>query len=231
MVDQLALVLGWGIILLFALRLYKKKEENDVSIWKAVIAIAVGLFSFSINFPVFGEIIGLPIFPLGVWMLIFLLRKRESSWHRYRAFAWLGFGANFVFLILTLLTIPAQSLIYPENQLTTYISKIDDASLIALHPSAGSSTLNKEIFGEQLEKSNPKSVQSEEWYYETEVDQEIEDRSERFPYQLAGVSAKWGSGFSSIVYIEEDGKGFLVTNGAEQRYFRTDQSILQGGEN
>ncbi|MGD7045944.1 hypothetical protein [Jeotgalibacillus proteolyticus] len=229
MVEQLELILGWGIILLFALRLYKKKEGNDVSIWKAVIAIAVGLFSFSINIPVFGEIIGLPVFPLGVWMLIFFLRNRKSSWQRYRAFAWLGFGANYLFLVLALLAIPAQSLIYPEDQLATYISKIDDASLIALHPSAGSSTLNKEILGEQLEKSNSKSVQSEEWYYETEVDQEIEDRSERFPYQLAGVSTKWGSGFSSIVFIEEDGKGFLVQKGAKQKYFRSDQSILQGG--
>ncbi|KIL50881.1 hypothetical protein [Jeotgalibacillus campisalis] len=230
LVESLELILGWSIILFIALHLYRK-AENLPSIWKVAIAIAVGLFSFSINIPVAGELISLPILPLGVWALNFFLRKRERSWERYRPFAWLGFGANFVFLILALLAIPLQNLIYPEDRLTTYVSDTENASLIVLHPSADdSAALDKKILLEQLEISNQQAVQSEEWYYDTVMDHEMEDRNERFPYQLAEVSAKWGSGFSPLVFIEEDGQGIVVMKEAEQKYFRLEHSILQRGE-
>ncbi|CAM5222527.1 hypothetical protein UACE39S_02711 [Ureibacillus acetophenoni] len=63
---------------------------------KIAVAIVVGLFTFSINFG--NEMMKISILPLGVWILYFAFRNKGESWEKYRAYAWLGFWANFIFL-------------------------------------------------------------------------------------------------------------------------------------
>jgi hypothetical protein len=72
-------------------------------------------------------------------------------------------------------------------------------------------------------------IPSEEWYYEAAVDVETKDREERFPYQIIGTKAKWGSGINTIIYVEDDGKGLLIWTPKKQYYYRTDTSLIEGG--
>ena len=53
-------------------------------------------------------------------------------------------------------------------------------------------------------------------------------RKERFPYLLTGVKPKWGSGIPTLIYLEEDGKGILITTPKKQLYFRSQQALVEG---
>jgi hypothetical protein len=68
------------------------------------------------------------------------------------------------------------------------------------------------------------------WYEETYMNAESTKTKERFPYQLIGTSPEWGSGFLTIIYLEEDGKGILLSTSNKQLYFRSEDSIIEGGE-
>lgn len=78
---------------------------------------------------------------------------------------------------------------------------------------------------------NPEKVEGMQWYYEKEFkDEQSIKRNERFPYQLAGTSPKWGSDLRPIIYIEADGKGLLISAPQKQLYFRSKESLLKGEE-
>jgi hypothetical protein len=225
LMDILAII-AIGVL---AYRIYKKQEEKPKK-WKAFIVIIVGLFSFSITVPGFDAFVKIPILPLGVWILYFIYRNKVEKWVRYRRFAWLGFFANFIFLAATFLSYPFQSALYPENKLTTYMATVKEAKLVNIHPSAKNQQLNKNSLEKQINTMKKDSIPSEEWYYNTVVNVEPEDRKERFPYQLTGTETKWGSGTSAVIYVEEDGKGLLVWTPTKQLYYRADSSILKGGK-
>ena len=51
-----------------------------------------------------------------------------------------------------------------------------------------------------------------------------------FHIYLLEASSKWGSGLHTIIYIENDGKGILISTPQEQLYFRSEDSLIEGVE-
>lgn len=190
----------------------------------------VGLLSLSMNWSLFDTILKLPILPLGVWFVYFVFRGKNESWQRYRSFAWLGFGAKFIFFALSLLSIPVHHVIYPADQLSVYISNVENADILNIHPSAKDKSLNRVSLITQIDTMRREAIYSDQWYNETYMNTEPNKRNERFPYQLVGTSPKWGSGLQTLVYIEDDGKGLLLSTPKRELYFRSNDSFIQGGK-
>lgn len=230
--DLIAFIFGflaWCVIGIIAYHIYKKQAAKP-KVWKVIVSVLAGIFCFSINLQFFGELLKIPILPLGVWILYWILKRKEGRWQIYRRFAWLGFYANFIFLAATLIAIPAHLLLYPEDEISTYISNVENAAIINIHPSAGDHSLNIEKLQSQLHNMSQATIYSEEWYEETFMRSDSKKINERFPYQLTGTRTKWGSGVESIIYIEADGKGILVTAPEKQLYYRFEDSLLKGGK-
>ncbi|WP_394234221.1 hypothetical protein [Niallia oryzisoli] len=221
-------LLAWSSIIYLAYLIYKKQTVRP-KVWKTLIVIFVGLFSFSINWNLFDTMLKFPILPLGVWILYFVLQGKDERWQTYRAFAWLGFWVNFIFLASTLIAIPVHHVIYPKNEPLTYISNVDNASILTIHPSAKSRSINKESLQKQLDTLRQEEIYSDQWYEDMNMT-ESNKRNERFPYQLIGTSSKWGSGLDTIIYIEDDGKGILLSTPQKQLYFRSEESFVEGVE-
>ncbi|MFF2448820.1 hypothetical protein ACFVSW_17150 [Neobacillus sp. NPDC058068] len=221
--------LAWCVIGFIVYRIYKKQAAKP-KVWKVIVSVLVGIFCISINLQFFGAILKIPILPLGVWILYGILKRMEGRWQIYRRFAWLGFWANFIFLAATLIAIPAHLLLYPEDEVSTYISNVENAAIINIHPSAGDHSLNIEKLQSQLHNMRQETSYSEEWYEETYKGADSKKINERFPYQLSGTLSKWGSGVKVIIYVEADGKGILVTAPNKQLYFRCKDSLLKGGK-
>jgi hypothetical protein len=197
------------------------------------IVIFVGLFSFSINLPYMDQQIKLAILPLGVWILYLIYSRKNEGicWDQYRKYAWLGFFANFIFLAVSLINPLIHSAIFPANDISTYLSDINNGEIIQTHPSAGSKILDRDSLLVQLDSIKEEPVYSERWYYEAfESGIEIPKAEERFPYQLAGTEAKWGSGIDPMIFVEQDGKGILISTGQNQVYFRAEKTLLKKGE-
>lgn len=227
-VEQIVNLVGLLVIVFFTYRIYRKLSEKP-KIWKILIVTWVGLFAFTFNVPMLGSMVKLPILPLGVWILYAIFRKKETQWLVYRRFAWLGFFANFIFIITTLVAVPIHQMLYPENDPSSYISTIHDASIIHIHPSAEKRSLNKDILDKELVLLKEEPVRSHDWYYETDQHNQDKEVIERFPYQLIGFKPKWGSDLTAIVYIEKDGKGLLISTETKQLYFRSEYSLIEGG--
>lgn len=230
--NAIAILIGifaWSVIGYFAYRIYQK-QMGKPKVWKILIVIAIGLFSFSMNWSMFDTMIKIPILPLGVWILYFALKRKGERWQTYRSFAWLGFLANFIFLLSTLVAVPLHHAIYHENELSTYISTVKDPSITSIHPSGMERSLNKEKLLGQLHEMKQETIYSDQWYEETYMNAESTKRKERFPYQLIGTSPKWGSGFQTIIYLEKDGKGILLSTSNKQLYFRSEISLIEEGE-
>jgi len=225
-VELVTTILGWLVIVYFAYRIYKKLSEKP-KVWKVLVVTWIGLFALSFNLPMFGSMVKLSILPLGVWILYGVFRKKEAQWQVYRRFAWLGFIANFIFIITTLVAVPIHQMLYPENDPSSYISTIHDASIIHIHPSAEKRSLNKDILDKKLVLLKEEPVRSMDWYYETDQYNQDKKVIERFPYQLIGYKPKWGSDLNSIVYIEKDGKGLLISSTKKQLYFRSEHSLIE----
>ena len=221
-------ILAWGSIIFLAYRVYKRQSVRP-KVWKILLVMFVGLFSFSFKWNMFDTIVKFPILPLGVWILYFILKGREERWQTYRSFAWLGFWANFIFLASTLIAIPVHHVVYPKDEPSTYFSNVGNASILNIHPSATDRSLNKESLLKQLDTMRQEEVFSDQWYEDTYMT-ESNKRNERFPYQLIGTSSKWGSGLETIIYIEDDGKGILLSTPQEQLYFRSEDSFIEGVE-
>ncbi len=218
-----------GIIAYFAHRTYKKQMVKPKK-WKIFIVILAGLFSFSINWNMFDTMIKLPILPLGVWILYFVLKGKDERWETYRTFAWIGFWANFLFMAAALIAMPIHQVIYPKDKSATYISNIENASIINIHPSAEEVSLNKGSLSKPFHTMEKETIYSDQWYEDTYMNTKLNKRSERFPYQLIGTSSKWGSGLHTIIFIENDGKGILITTQKKQLYFRSEDSLIEGME-
>lgn len=219
-------IIQWSVIGYLAYRGYKRLDTKP-RVWKILFALLVGLFAFTINMEFFHTLIKIPILPLGVWILYGVLRSKEGRWDTYRRFAWIGFLANFIFLAGTLLTIPIHSLIYPANNLSTYITGAEEASINIIHPSGEGRTLDQEKLEKQL--SNVKQAEVESWLWYEEVGGRSSN-PERFPYQLVGTTGKWGSGLNPDIYMEQDGKGILISTRKTQYYYRFPETVLEEEE-
>jgi hypothetical protein len=221
-------IIEWAVIAFLAYRVYKRLSAKP-KVWKVILVIFVGLFSFTINMEWFHTLVKIPILPLGVWILYGVLNRKEDRWDNYRRFAWIGFLANFIFLAGTLITIPIHSLIYPENELSTYISETKEASINIIHPSGEGRTLDQKELKKQLSEGEQVEFDSEIWYQEMYMESDnSKNKNERFPYQVIDTTPKWGSGQNPDIYMESDGKGILVSTPRTQYYFRLSQSVLEG---
>jgi len=226
-VEVSVTIIAWCVIAWFAYRLYKRQSDKP-EIWKVLVVMLVGLFSFSFNTEMFGTVMKISILPLGVWVLYAYFRKKNEEWQTYRNFAWFGFAANFIFLIFSLLAVPIFLAIYPGNEPSTYLSNIDEASIIPIHPGVKYQELDKENALANILHFSEEPIHSSDWYYGANMENDSTDTQEKFPYQLIGAIPKWGSGLISVVYIEEDGKGLLISTLNEQRYFRLKDSLIEG---
>ena len=159
-------ILAWGSIIFLAYRFYKKQSVRP-KVWKIVLVMFVGILSFSINWNMFDTMVKFPILPLGVWILYFIFKGREERWQTYRTFAWLGFWANFIFLASTLIAIPVHHVVYPKDEPSTYISNVDNASILNIYPSAKDWSLNKESLLNQLDTMSQETIFSDQWYEDT----------------------------------------------------------------
>lgn len=217
-------VIIFGFLFYWSTKIYKKQQVKP-SIWKIILTLIVGLFSFSIILPFFNMNFKIAILPLGVWILYVLL-KMAGSWEKYRSYAWLGFVANYFFLLSTLLTMVISLFIYPKDSIKTYISTISEARLIGVHPSAEDNFILVENRKEQLDHFKSDTFYDIDWYYEMKSKIQANNYNEQFPYLLVNSKSSWGSGLDVIVYIERDGKGILIKKGEETIYFRSNQSLL-----
>ena len=204
--------------------IYKKQTEKPNKA-KVLLVCLIGLFMFSINFSYKESLIRIPFLPLGVWILYGILSSNgnKERWNRYRPFAWFGFFANFIFLLSSLFSPILNEWIYPEHNITTYISN-DNASIVTSHPSAKPATLNKAKLNSQLTSMKEEPIYSDIWYNESF--ENPDSKIERFPYVLTGTIPKKGSGIKTIIYVERDGKGLLISCPTKQYYFRSKKSFL-----
>ncbi|MBU9723002.1 MULTISPECIES: hypothetical protein [Bacillaceae] len=222
-----------GLIIYLIYRYYQKQKNQDIhpKAWKACLATLVGVFTFSINIPMFRTMIEIPILPIGVWVLLWYASSRKGAWAKYRPFAWLGFYANFLFIVSALMNVFVHDIIYPKGELSTYIGDYENGVIIQLHPSAKDVNLDKTSLDQQLGIVEEVPVNNMEWYHDmvTFDMEDSEEKEEQFPYLLSRTSSRWGSGIPTLIYVEKDGRGFLIDSPYDQRYFRTDESILKGG--
>ena len=226
-VEVSVTILAWCFIAWIAYRLYNRQADKP-DIWKVLVVMLVGLFSFSFNTEMFDTLMRISILPLGVWGLYAYFRKKNDEWQTYRTFAWFGFAANFIFVIFSLLAVPIFLAIYPGNEPSTYLSNIDDASIIPIHPGVKQQMMDKENASTAIIDFSEEPIHSTDWYYGANLENDSTNTLEKFPYQLIGAIPKWGSGLTSVVYIEEDGKGLLISTPKEQRYFRLKDSLIEG---
>ncbi|TFB23867.1 hypothetical protein E3U55_03365 [Filobacillus milosensis] len=224
-VTIIATIVAWLIIGGLVLIKHKKLQDKP-KLWKVILIVIVGMFSFTINLNFQGVSMRIPILPLGVLLLMFAFRNKGESWQKYRIYAWIGFLGQFIFILTSLLTIPVNSVLYPEEELSTYIANTHNANIIQTHPSGEEYSLNKEILSKQIKSMKQESVYSEQWYQELTVNPDSTKVNERFPYVVIDTLPKWGSGFEGLIYLEKDGKGLLVSTAAGQYYFRGEVSVL-----
>lgn len=230
-VTTIATMIAWVTILAIVYVTYRKMQDKP-KFWKVIVVTLIGTFSFIINIDLFGTSVRLPTLPLGVLILMILFIYNSERWKTYRSFAWIGFIGQFVFLFMSLLAIPFNHFIYPADEPSTYIADTSDASVIPTHPSAEEFSFDENVLNEQIHSLKRETIYSDQWYEEVSVSMTPigEDMDERFPYFLAGVEPKWGSGINSALYIEKDGKGLLVSTPEAQYYFRANQSLVKVGE-
>jgi len=219
-------ILAWMVLAFWLWRTYNAQHiEERPDLWKVMITVFIGLFSFSLNLPLFDEVLSLAVLPLGVWILYGIL-KRNERWQAYRKYAWIGFLGNYIFFGAAILAIGLSGLVYPKDSIDTYLADVSNVELIPIHPSGKKVDLNITKLQESLVTFEHEQSNVVQWYEEireqkwpTEENKEPEKAQEKFPYLLTGVKAK--AGINVQVYIEFDGKGLLVTTEDRQNYFRS----------
>ncbi|MCM3758385.1 hypothetical protein M3197_13020 [Sporosarcina aquimarina] len=208
--------------------MYRKNPGQQVG-WKAFLVLLFGISSFSITWTMANTIIRIAVLPLGVWVLYFVLKRKEGRWERYRKFAWLGFGANYIFLLSILVASSIGHFVYPSNHVATFVSDVKEASILSIHPTGNAKvSLNVKALNSELQTLKQSQIFDESWYEDTFYQEKA--RYERFPYLLMDVKPKWGSGVRSTIYVEEDGKGLLIQTPTEYLYFRSTQSFVKGSD-
>lgn len=184
------------------------------------------MISFPWKWDFHGTVTPIPVLPIGVIILLYESKLKGNTWRKGdRIFAWSGFICSFIFVITSLLSVPVQQTIYPNDKISTYIANPENASIVRTYTSADKQTLNNTYIKDYMEHMEQESIESEQWYGNAVRNKD----DERLPYQLTGITPKWGSGEVAIIYVEKDGKGLLVTTAKHQYYFRTDNSMFQEG--
>ncbi|WP_156028875.1 hypothetical protein [Sporosarcina sp. D27] len=174
-------------------------------------------------------VIQIAVLPLGVWILYFILKRKEGRWERYRKFAWLGFGANYIFLLSILVASSIGHFVYPTDHAETFVSDVKEASILSIHPTGNAkAVLNMRVLNSEIQSLKQSQIFDESWYEDTLYQEKA--KYERFPYLLKDAKPKWGSGHRSTIFVEKDGKGLLIQTPTEHLYFRSTQSFVEGGD-
>ncbi len=225
-IELLCILLAWAIIAVLVVRIYVRQDaEERPKLWKILIAVLLGLFSFTFTFIFFNEPLSIAILPLGVLILYGIL-KRKGRWEAYRKYAWTGFGGNFIFLSTAILAIGLAAVFYPTDEVRTYLTDVSKVELLVTHPSGGEVKINEEKLDDSLSTFQYERSNVIQWFEEIreqiwpeEESEEPVDIQEKFPYLLTGVKTKTGEKIQ--VYVEQDGKGLLVTTKKNQHYFKS----------
>ncbi|KPB03243.1 hypothetical protein [Bacillus sp. CHD6a] len=225
-IDLLSVIFAWGVIAVIIVRIYRvQNAEERPRIWKIVMAVLLGLFSFSFTFPLFNENFSIAILPLGVWILYGLLNRRER-WEAYSKYAWTGFLGNFIFLGTALLAIGLAAVYYPKDEVRTYLTDVSDVELLVTHPSGEDAVLDITRLDDALSTFRYEDSDVIQWFEEIreqiwseEESKEPVNVQEKFPYLLTGVKTKTRE--KMHVYLEQDGKGLLITTKSNQYYFKS----------
>ena len=225
-IELLCILLAWVIIAVLVVRIYLRQDEKErPKLWKILIAVLLGLFSFTFTFIFFNEPFSIAILPLGVWILYGIL-KRKGRWRAYQKYAWTGFGGNFIFLSMALLAIGLTAVFYPTDEVRTYLTDVSNVDLLVTHPSGGEMKINEEKLDDSLSTFKYERSNVIQWFEEireqiwlNEESEEQNEIQEKFPYLLTGVKTKTGENIQ--VYVEQNGKGLLVTTKKNQHYFRS----------
>lgn len=224
-IELLCILLAWGLIAVLVLRMYLRQDsEVRPKIWKIIIVVLLGLFSFTFTFPIYNEPFSIAVLPLGVWILYGVL-NRKGRWEAYRKYAWIGFGGNFIFLSTAILAIGLAAVFYPKDEVRTFLTDVSKVDLLVTHPSGGDVKLNEEKFDEALSTFKYERSNVIQWFEEVreqmwpEEDEEPIEIQEKFPYLLTDVKTKTSETIQ--VYLEKDGKGLLVTTKKNQYYYRS----------
>src|SRR5690606_41578342 len=101
-----------------------------------------------------------------------------------------------------------------------------------IHPSAEQSVfIDISQLEEQLAHMMEVKIDSQGWYLDIH-DRKINEQEvvEKFPYMIVDVKGRWGSGYYSLIYVEHDGKGILITSNKNKYYYRFEQSIVMKGK-
>ena len=225
-ITALCTILGWIIVLVLIFRQYLKQEEKP-SYWRVILVVLLGMFSLTTNLNLFHMSMKISILPLGVWILSGLVSKK--SWRTYRPFAWIGFWATFIFLGTTLMSSTVHNWVYPKEDASTYIADLDHASMVAIHPSAPPASFNKERLQNHLGDFRTANIMALEWHNESVLESESNYQKERFPYALLGTHARWGSGLNCVIYVQEDGRGLLITTANQNYYYQSKEPFIDMG--
>ncbi|HWK23352.1 MAG TPA: hypothetical protein VNS08_10025, partial [Ureibacillus sp.] len=71
-------ILAWMVLAFWLWRTYNAQQiEERPDLWKVMITVFIGFFSFSLNLPLFDEVLSLAVLPLGVWILYGILKRNE----------------------------------------------------------------------------------------------------------------------------------------------------------
>lgn len=233
-IEMVCTATAWAILCFWIIHMYKKHDpEKRPKKRKIVVIFLVGLFSVSIDLPVFGEMISIAILPIGL-AVAYTVLNRSRRWEVYSRYAWSGFAANYLFMVTTLVAAFLSSQLYPEGEIETYLDDVSGAELITIHPSAKESEFNAEQFEEDVSGFELEDADVIGWYEEVmeqEQDLETNERNqikEKFPYLITGIESKEGD--SVPVYLEADGKGMLLNTKENQYYYRSESaSFLKEG--
>ncbi|WP_404461184.1 hypothetical protein [Sutcliffiella horikoshii] len=182
---------------MLVVRIYVRQDaEERPKLWKILIAVLLGLFSFTFTFIFFNEPLSIAILPLGVWILYGIL-KRKGRWEAYRKYAWTGFGGNFIFLSTAILAIGLAAVFYPTDEVRTYLTDVSNVELLVTHPSGGEVKINEEKLDASLSTFQYERSNVIQWFedireqiWPEEEREEPVDIQEKFPYLLTGENQK-----------------------------------------
>jgi len=213
------------VFIVIAYRIYKKQELKPTW-WKIPLLFYLGLLSFSINFSFFNKLHQFALLPLGAGLFYLITKNRLETREKYKRFVWLGFFANYAFFIASIAALLLSNLLFPKDELSTYIKSLDNAEVFITHSSMEEPVQLTDDAYDLLAKANPGHMEVDQWYI-AQAHVEQTRTEELFPYMLQNVTTPAGLNVEVFFYIEKDSKGLLVLTPTAHYYFRTANAFIE----
>ncbi|MFS0785423.1 hypothetical protein ABC345_03450 [Shouchella sp. 1P09AA] len=228
LIETVSSLFAFALFIGFFIFLYRRNTDN-VSWWKALVVTFFGMLTVDFPLFIFNQEMAFPLIPLGVGIICLLAPRGNQGWLRYRPFAWTGFFSGFLFVGFSLIGAVVQYLVYPVDEISTYITNPTDIELTVTHFQGDEVELN--LSEAHLERYEIKSIGEAEFFEQImSGGRQQGEHQEDFPYVLQGAQSKWGSGYHPLIFVEKDGQGILVDLGEEQLYFSGSEPLFNGGE-